>query len=221
DDEISSGLAPGSERFTLTVAGSARGKRSTPRSRKEKMPSTTSDITSIVAKTGRRTQTSDSISLHSSGFSSLSQPRAPSAEPDVLLDAHLRAVDQFLDVRHGDALAGVHAAQDLDAIPHPIAHFQLAHAQLVAVDDEHAIDAVSVLQRAVREREDLVRLAALDVDARKRAGLQHGVPIRDEGLEGKSARRAVDRRADAGHFALEGPLRIRVHLELHRLAVLD
>ena len=61
DDDISSGLAPGSERLTLTVAGSALGKRSTPRSRNEKMPSTTSDITSIVANTGRRTQSSDSM----------------------------------------------------------------------------------------------------------------------------------------------------------------
>src|ERR1051326_1511131 len=58
---ISSGEAPGSRRLTLTVAGSALGKRSTPRSRKEKMPSTTSDMTSIVANTGRRTQISESI----------------------------------------------------------------------------------------------------------------------------------------------------------------
>jgi len=62
DDEISSGLAPGSERATFTVAGSARGKRSTPRSRNEKMPVTTSDMTSIVANTGRRTHNSESIS---------------------------------------------------------------------------------------------------------------------------------------------------------------
>ena len=58
---ISSGLAPGSCSDTLTVAGSAFGKRSTPRSRNEKMPSTTSASTSIVAKTGRRTHSSDSI----------------------------------------------------------------------------------------------------------------------------------------------------------------
>ena len=58
---ISSGLAPGRLNETLTVAGSALGKRSTPSVWKEKIPSTTSDITSIVAKTGRRTQSSDSI----------------------------------------------------------------------------------------------------------------------------------------------------------------
>ena len=41
DVVISSGLAPGSASVTLTVAGSAFGNRSTPRSRNEKMPSTT------------------------------------------------------------------------------------------------------------------------------------------------------------------------------------
>ncbi len=65
DDEISSGLAPGSDRDTLTVAGSALGKRSTPSPRNEKTPSTTSDMTSIVAKTGRRTQSSDSMATRS------------------------------------------------------------------------------------------------------------------------------------------------------------
>src|SRR5580765_2820719 len=57
---ISSGAAPGRRRLTLTVAGSAFGNKSTPRSRNEKIPSTTSDITSIVANTGRRTQSSES-----------------------------------------------------------------------------------------------------------------------------------------------------------------
>ena len=63
DVDISSGLAPGSDSETLTVAGSARGKRSTPRPRNENVPSTTSDITSIVADTGRRTQSSESTGV--------------------------------------------------------------------------------------------------------------------------------------------------------------
>ena len=62
---ISSGDAPGSCSRTLTVAGSAFGKRSTPRSLKEKMPSTTSEATSIVANTGRRTHSSDSMNRYS------------------------------------------------------------------------------------------------------------------------------------------------------------
>ena len=66
--DISSGLAPGSESVTLTVAGSAFGKRSTPRPRKEKIPSTTSDMTSIVADTGRRTHSSDSTQQLREGY---------------------------------------------------------------------------------------------------------------------------------------------------------
>ena len=158
DDDISSGLAPGSDSVTLTVAGSARGKRSTPRSRNEKMPSTTSDITSIVAKTGRRTQSSESM-------------RYP-----CLIAVHLHAVDQFLDVGDRDRVAGLDAAEDLDPIAQAIADLQLAHGQLVAVDDEHAVDAVAVLQRAVRQRQHLVHLAALDVHAREGARLQHARP---------------------------------------------
>ena len=63
DVAISSGLVPGSDNETLTVAGSALGNRSIPRSRNEKTPSTTTDITSIVANTGRRTHSSDSMSF--------------------------------------------------------------------------------------------------------------------------------------------------------------
>ena len=55
---ISSGLAPGSRTLTVTVAGSAFGSRSTERSRNEKIPVTTSDITSTVVNAGRRTQNS-------------------------------------------------------------------------------------------------------------------------------------------------------------------
>jgi hypothetical protein len=61
--DISSGLAPGNDSATLTVAGSAFGKRSTPRPWNDTVPSTTSDMTSIVANTGRRTQSSESMGL--------------------------------------------------------------------------------------------------------------------------------------------------------------
>src|SRR5574341_1349509 len=58
---ISSGLVPGNRTRTLTMGGSALGKRSTPRSLNEKTPSTTRNTTSIVAKTGRRTQISANV----------------------------------------------------------------------------------------------------------------------------------------------------------------
>src|SRR5262245_10036011 len=43
------------------MGGSAVGKRSTPRSRNEKTPSTTRNSISIVVNTGRRTQTSANV----------------------------------------------------------------------------------------------------------------------------------------------------------------
>ena len=64
---------------------------------------------------------------------------------------------------------------DLDAVAKALADLQLAHRQLVAVDDEHAVDAVAVLQRGVRQRQHVVDLAALDVDAGERAGLERRV----------------------------------------------
>jgi hypothetical protein len=82
DVVISSALAPGSCSCTLTVAGSALGKRSTPSSRNEKMPSTTSDITSIVASTGRRTHSSDSMRVSRGPVSGCRRRRPPpSARP--------------------------------------------------------------------------------------------------------------------------------------------
>src|SRR5262247_2132299 len=108
EDVISSGEAPGSRSCTLTWAGSAFGKRSTPRSRNEKMPSTTSDITSIVAKTGRRTQISESILFPARLF--------PGGGAD------LQAVDQLVHVRHRHRLAGVDATDDLDAIAQTLTH---------------------------------------------------------------------------------------------------
>src|SRR3954447_1626436 len=110
---ISSGEAPGSRRLTLTVAGSAFGKRSTPRSRNEKMPSTTSDITSIVAKTGRRTQSSESML-----FGLL--PRLPGTGGAGLARLDRLPVDQLVDVGHRHRIAGIDAADDLDAIAEPL-----------------------------------------------------------------------------------------------------
>src|SRR3954466_3151028 len=159
DEEISSGLAPGSASVTLTVAGSARGNRSTPRSRKEKMPSTTSDITSIVAKTGRRTQISDSIDLLRAR-SRLGARRARSlvvaVARSVFLvtgDGHFHAFGEVVHIGKDDLLAQLHAVEDFHAVADPVAGLELVHAEVVAVDREHAVDAVAVLHRAIGDRE--------------------------------------------------------------------
>src|SRR5438105_5911104 len=103
---ISSGSAPGSFRLTVTVAGSAFGNRSTPRSRNEKMPSTTSDITSIVAKTGRRTQSSES---------DIAAPLcALFAAPAARGRSHRHAVRKMVDIGHDDGRAGGDAVDNLD-----------------------------------------------------------------------------------------------------------
>src|SRR6267142_189887 len=122
DDEISSGLAPGSDSLTLTVAGSALGNRSTPRSRKEKIPSTTSDMTSIVANTGRRTHSSESMVVFRCSAG--------------LLHRDFRTLGEFVDVGDGDRVARLDAVQDLDALAQPLADLQLARRQPIAVDHE-------------------------------------------------------------------------------------
>ena len=82
------------------------------------------------------------------------------------------AVGQGVDVGDRDALAGLHAAHDLDALAEPLADLQLADRQLVALDDEHAVDAVAVLERRVGQRQDVVDFPALDVDAGEGSRLQ-------------------------------------------------
>src|ERR1044071_675394 len=57
----SSDVAPGSLMLMVTVAGSALGNRSTPRSLNEKTPSTTRKVMSITANTGRFTHSSASV----------------------------------------------------------------------------------------------------------------------------------------------------------------
>src|ERR1051326_6787017 len=207
DEETSSGLAPGSDRRTLTVAGSAFGKRSTPRSRNEKIPSTTSDITSIVAKTGRLTQSSDNILVFSSHVRVLSFDFRPVAQP--------------LDVRGRDHLARIDAAQHLDPVAEALADFHFLRGRRAAVDHEHAVDAVAVLQRRVRHGQHLIDLAAVDAHAREGAGLENRLRVGHEGLEGKRARRRVDGGSDTRQLARERLVGIRVDAQLHRLAGLN
>src|SRR4029079_4287017 len=144
--ESAAGLAPGRRSWTLTVAGSAFGKRSTPRSRNENRPSTTNDITSIVAETGRRTQNSEST------------------RPSLFRDGDVRAIGERVDVGDRDRLAFLHAAGNLDPVAEPLAHLQLARRQAIALHHEHAVHAIPILERRVRQRQDVVHLAALDVD---------------------------------------------------------
>ncbi len=68
NDSTSSGAPPGRPVRTLTVGRSTEGKRSTPRRKKLAAPTTTSDSTIIVAKTGRRIQISASFCMGKAFF---------------------------------------------------------------------------------------------------------------------------------------------------------
>src|SRR5262245_42479001 len=63
-DSTSSGLAPFNRIMMLTVGGSVLGIKSTPRSRYENTPNTTRATDIMIANTGRRMQTSASVTYY-------------------------------------------------------------------------------------------------------------------------------------------------------------
>src|SRR5207302_7864644 len=82
--------------------------------------------------------------------------RAPMLASFSRTVAHSRPLP-FPTRRSSDlGLARLDAGDDLDAVAEPIADLQLARAQVVALDDEYAVDAVAVLNRVVRQRHHLV-----------------------------------------------------------------
>ena len=129
------------------------------------------------------------------------------------------AVGERLDVGDRHPLARLDAAHDLDLVAEPLANLQLAHGEPIALHDEHAIDAVPILKRGIRQGQHVVHLAAFDVHPGKRPGLQHGLGVRHHRLERKGPRRGVHRRADPGHLAGERPIAVRVDAQFDGTAV--
>ena len=123
DVDISSGLAPGSDRVTLTVAGSAFGNRSTPRPRNEKMPSTTSDITSIVAEDRAADAEFRQHARLPTSYRLLLDGRRGRAVPSASFSTSVIAT-------RSPALTPL---DHLDAVAEALADLQLAHRQPVAV----------------------------------------------------------------------------------------
>src|SRR5690606_25826273 len=113
---ICSGEAPGLMVVTATVGTSTFGSRSTPRPKNEYPPTTVSDSTSIVAKTGRRTQSSASARMFSLLLRRSVRPRrhrgAGGSRGPFGFDADGRAVDQLRDVRDDHGCAGLQACED-------------------------------------------------------------------------------------------------------------
>ena len=82
------------------------------------MPSTTSDVTSIVAKTGRRTHSSDSMAV-----TPLPALRRATFIPSARLSTSVIATTS----------PALDAAQDLDAIAEPVAELHFVSDDAVAV----------------------------------------------------------------------------------------
>ena len=139
----------------------------------------------------------------------------------ISVDGDLHAVGQVVDVGERDHVAQLHAAENLHPIADAIAGLQLVDGQPIAVDDEHAIDAVAVLHRGVGDRQHLLDERGFEMHARERAGLQQRVVIGRQRLERERPRLGVDGRADPRHRAGERRARKRVHLQVDRLADLD
>src|SRR5260221_2697282 len=152
---ISSGVDPGSLMLMLTVAGSARGKRSTPRSRNEKIPSTPRNAISMTAKTARLTQSSARVMAGGS-----------------LDRLDRRAVAQFLAFQgDGHVRALLQAGHDLDvsAFARAQLHFRLV--QRAPLDGEDLVDAVQVTQGVLGHDQGLVHPARDDARPREEARL--------------------------------------------------
>jgi len=66
---------------------------------------------------------------------------------DLRIDGNSSAVGELVDIGHGNRVARLDAAHDLDSIAETLADLQLAGREVVAVDHEDAVDAVAVLDR--------------------------------------------------------------------------
>src|SRR6185436_5049418 len=158
----SSDVAPGSRTFIVTVAGSALGKRSTPRSRNEKTPSTTRNVISMTANTGRFTHNSASVIRklqHPYGRFLCGRPSSNAVIPltcgyretahtSMLLVSDLddRSFFQLLAAlhRHRDAVALCEAFKDLDLTAGALSDFHFFLLHCVAVDHKHLVNTVDV-----------------------------------------------------------------------------
>src|SRR5438445_11154398 len=203
---ISSGVAPGSLRLMLTVAGSARGKRSTPSSRKEKRPSTARNAISMTAKTPRLTHSSARV---------MAWRACPLASSDGF---HARPVAQLLALDgHGHAITVLDPRHHLDVPALARADLDLGLAQRALLDGVDLVDAVLVAQRVLGDDQRGVDVAGDDAGAGEEARLEQALPVVEQRLHVEGARLRIDGRVHARDGALEGALRPGLDLHLHRL----
>src|SRR4029450_11604802 len=195
----SSGVAPGRRIVMLTVAGSALGKRSTPRSRKEKTPSVVRNATSITVNTGRLTQSS-------------TRPIG------LLRGLHGSTVHGLLALEgNGDLLPILQPLDDLDLLAISLAELDLLLLQRLSVHRVHLVDAEDVAHGVVGDGEDALDLPGGDRGPREEPRLQHAVFVLQERLELERAGLRVHRRAHARDRAGERAPGGRLDRDGHRL----
>ena len=122
-----------------------------------------------------------------------------SAIRTAVRDADALRRRRVVDVCDAPRLAGLDAAENLDPIAHTLAHLQLARGELARPDDEHAIHAVAILERGVRDASAPGRPGRFRCARARTCRASTGSPVRHQRLERKRARLRVDRGADARH----------------------
>ena len=182
---------PGRVVRTITFGRSTDGNRSTPSRMNDAPPTTTSAMTSIVAKTGRRMQ------------------MAARAAHDYSRDGDGRAVGQ--PARRDDHhITRLDAVDELDAIAGADTGPHALLVGLAVLDDQHLLDAGKDDERRLRDDQRRLFLGD-DVGLREGAWPELAVDIRNLRLDRQGARAFGNRRADArdapfvrGRIAFDG-----------------
>src|SRR5688572_10098496 len=155
---ISSVEAPGSSTRTLTVGRSTEGNRSTPSLKYDAVPTTTSAMMIMVAKTGRLMLTSASLRK--------GLPR----------DDHGLAGREVAGLQH-HLLAGLQTCDDLDAVVGASPRLYADLDDLALADDEQLLDARERHERRCRHADDGLGGLGDDVGACKRPRLEDGALV--------------------------------------------
>src|SRR5262245_23471642 len=131
--------------MTLTVGMSALGNRSTPRPKKENPPSTTRNMTSMVAKTGRRTHNSARLIRLPHLFSLVAVSRLIPWAGSLVIDADRHPLFQLLGMKC-HPVAGAHTFGKFDLVAEPVSKLYLALFQAAILDDEYFIGAEQIVE---------------------------------------------------------------------------
>src|SRR5688572_15226757 len=201
----SSGAAPGSRVVTTTVGKSTFGKRSSPRRENEKAPTTVSARMRTLAKTGRLTEIAANHCMTASSF-----------------ELHADAVGQLSTRIRRDALPGLHAGRDLDAISHFFTEGDDALLDpVVPADHVDPAGAGDGLHRGRGHEQRGRRRRLLEQRRCEQAGLQPAVRVRGDRFHREGTLIRLERGGNEADARREDLAGIGVDRETDGLAGLD